>query len=76
MYMLNKLYVSPFKLFIANQTNESCEINYRCIQVMPTALRNNGMTVLRNVFTFVHSSIKIKHKKLQKSTYCSQVFIS
>ena len=34
---------------------------------MQTARGNYCMTVLRNVFKFVHPSIQIKHKKVLKS---------
>ena len=43
---------------------------------MQTTLRNNCMTVLKNVLKFVHPSIQIKHKKVLKSIYCSQVPIN
>ena len=43
---------------------------------MQTTLRNNYMTVLRNVLKFLHPSIQIKQKKVLKSIYCSQVSVS
>ena len=45
-------------------------------QVMQTTLHNYYITALRNVFKLLHPSIQIKHKKVFKLIYCSQVSVS
>ena len=45
-------------------------------QVMQKIFQNNYMTILKNVFKFLYPSIQIKHMKVLKSMYCSQVPVS
>ena len=59
--MLNKLYVSTLTLFTAIKQIKQSKVVKSIIdsQVMQMTLRNNYMSVLRNVFKFLHPSIQI-----------------